>query len=207
MSARHRWPPGSQSRPLAATPPAATPHGGLWGDVTFGLLRQASPVPEPVLAGYEFSAPSYARAPGGELVAPDPAHPFVLRNQLPIVWPFAREDWGSAQAVAMFQAGSDVVLGNAPIARSPFIVLAGDQPRIGALDMMVYGVPANSKRPFGAAMFGRSHYGTFPAAGYVFRMVVIGPDYAWDRQDNACAGWAAPAPIQNGGCCTPWQAI
>lgn len=152
----------------------------------------------PMPADAELAGRGYARPPVGTLTHRSRS-PAEWSNALPILWPQARDDWGLAAYVGLLEHGDTNVLATAPVPLVPYVVLAGDQPAIAAGDLLVDGVAAQTRRPFGAGRYSTVVYSAYPPEGGVFDMALAGLGYEWAALDAACAAWQ-PLQVIAGGC-------
>src|SRR5262249_35285111 len=118
-------------------------------NLELALLTAPAPWDAPLSPAIELAGRGYTRPPVGPLVVDGPG-PWRWHNQLLVLWPQAKDDWGLASYVAVLQIGVDYVLACTPIATPPFAVVAGDQPRIAPGALVIGGVRPNTRRPYGA---------------------------------------------------------
>ena len=178
---------------------AAIASGSVLDALEIALLRVNVPRHQPLAPTAELTGRGYRRVPVGPLIRTTEAIPSRFRNTLQIVWPQAPVDWGGATFLALLQSGVDQVLATAPIATPPFIVMAGDQPRIPVRGLTIGGVGPNTRRPFGTGRFSESLFSGYPAEGGVFWFEIDQLGYAWAREPNVCEPWPAD-PVLVGGC-------
>ena len=211
---RDRWPSerlsDTELAALGAAPKVRAPRlmrllarsvGGIddpLENLELALLTQNVPWDAPLNPAVELGGLGYKRPLVGPLVQTGPG-PWKWQNELLILFPQAREDWGLAYYIALMQTGVDSVLATAPIAAPPFAIVAEDQPRIPPRSLTIGGVLPNTPRPYGAGRYGESLYGAWPAAGAVFFVSLDDIGYEWASLPNACAPWA-DLQLFSGGC-------
>jgi len=167
-------------------------------NLEIALLTQNSAWDVPLNPAIELAGRGYRRAPVGPLVVSGPGA-WRWTNKLLILFPQAKDDWGLVYYLALLQIGVDSVVATTPIAAPPFPVVAEDQPRIAARDLVIGGVHPNTRRPYGAGRYGESLYGGWPAEGDVFFLRLDDIGYQWATQPNACAPWTE-LQLVSGGC-------